>query len=152
MSSSEKEKIKVAVEDILNKRGIELIEFKIFLSSGRDIVRCLIDYPRGGIVLDECAAVNKEIVSFLETSGILGENFIVEVNSPGLDRKLKSYKDFLRVKGREVCLWFNSPFEGKEYFEGELIDLNADEIFLKNKGDIFKISFNLIKVGRVKLT
>ncbi len=152
MVGSEKEKIQTAIEDILKKRGIELIEFKIFLSSGRDIVRCLIDYPQGGIVLDECASVNKEIVSFLETNGILGENFIVEVNSPGLDRKLKIYKDFLRVKGREVCLWFNSPFGGKEYFEGELTDLNEGEIFLKNKGDIFKISFSLIKIGRVKLT
>lgn len=151
MINSEKEKIQTDIEDILKKRGIELVEFKIFLSSGRDIVRCIIDYPQGGIVLDECALVNKEIVSFLERSCILGENFIVEVNSPGLDRKLKIYKDFLRVKGREVCLWFNSPFDGREYFEGELIDLNADEIFLKNKGDIFKISFSLIKIGRVKL-
>lgn len=151
MIGNEKEKIQIAIEDILKNKGIELVEFKLFLSSGRDIVRCIIDYPQGGIVLDECALVNKEIVSFLETNGILGENFIVEVNSPGLDRKLKSYKDFLRVKGREVCLWFNSPFEGKQYFDGELVELNEDEVFLKNKGNIFKISFSLIKIGRVKL-
>ncbi|MBU1122262.1 MAG: hypothetical protein ABIH71_00180 [Candidatus Omnitrophota bacterium] len=146
------DKIKVKVEEILKPRGIDLVEFSIFSTRRSSIVRCLIDYPQGGIIIDECVKINKEVTFFLDESNLLGENYSVEVNSPGLERKLKTYKDFLRVKNRIVSLWFISPFEGKEYFEGELVDLNEECLYIKNKNDIYKISLKQVKVGKEKIT
>ncbi|UCD14836.1 MAG: hypothetical protein JSV34_03690 [Candidatus Omnitrophota bacterium] len=151
MIDKEQDKIKVKVEQILKEKGIDLVEFSLFFSRGSCTVRCLIDYPAGGITLDECAAVNKEIFSFLGEGNLLGENYVVEVNSPGLERKLKTYKDFLRVKGKIISLWFKSPFEGKQYLEGQLADVDESQLCIKNKSGVFKINFNQIRVGKEKI-
>lgn len=149
--SIHRDSIKARVEEIVKEKGIELVEFSVFSTRGSSIVRCLIDYPCGGITIDDCAQVNKEIVSFLKESNFLGENYVVEVNSPGLERKLRTYKDFMRVKGQVVALWFISAFEGKEYLEGELVELNENYLYIKNKNDVFKISLEQIKVGKLKI-
>lgn len=148
MASRHDEVIKKRIEEIAEEKGVELVEFKIFSSPDKYIVRCLLDYPRGGITVEACAVINREIFSFLTEKGFLGEDFVVEVNSPGLDRPLKTYKDFLRVKGGKILLWLNEPFEGEDYFEGELADVNPDKIIIKSKKDIKEIDLSKVKSGK----
>jgi len=139
------------IQEIVQELGLDLFEFKIFSLATVYNVRCLIDHPSGGITVEECARVNEKIVAVLCESKILGDSFTVEVNSPGLDRLLKSYKDFRRVRGRFICLWLNEPLENKQYFEGKLIDLAADFLFLKCKDKIYRIEFNKVKTGKVRV-
>lgn len=141
--------IKDKIYDITTRRGVDLVEYKFFMSGKQAVIRCLVDYPEGGITIDECAAINKEIVVCLEQSN-MGEDFVVEVNSPGLDRKLIGYKDFLRLKGELIGLWLNEPVEGKEYIEGEICDVDEQRLVLKNKDKTFEIDFTKIKAGKKK--
>ena len=145
------EKIKGAIADILREQGVEFVEFKIFSSGLKHTVRCLVDYPAGGITLNTCAMINTRIFSFLDSTQLLGDDFTVEVNSPGLDRKLVSYRDFLRVKGKNVGVWLLEPLEGKTYVEGEVTDVNEQHLFLKGRENIFKIDLVKIRSGKEKV-
>ncbi|MDP2923034.1 MAG: hypothetical protein Q8O30_04865 [Candidatus Omnitrophota bacterium] len=151
MLDSIQEQIKNKVEEIIKEFDIELVEFKLCAYNTKYNVRCLIDYPAGGITVDDCAKVNEKIFAYLEESKILGEDYTIEVNSPGLDRPLKTYKDFLRVQSRKLCLWLSTPLEGKDYLEGELIDLASDFLFLKCKDKIYKIEFNKVGTGKERV-
>lgn len=148
---NQRDEIKEKIEKIASGRGLEVVELTVFSSCRRPVVRCLVDYPQGGVTIDECVALNKIIFSYLEESGSLGQNFSVEVSSPGIDRKLKTYKDFLRVKGKPVCLWFQSPWEGKQYWEGELKDLDEKSLSVEIQGKVWDISLEQIKVGKEKI-
>jgi len=143
--------IQLKVGDIVKEAGAELLELKIHSSSGKNILRCVVDLPQGGITLDSCAAVNKRVVAYLEEDGDLGLDYTVEVNSPGLDRKLQTFKDFLKVRGRNISLWLSEPIEGKEYLEGQVLALGDDKLSLGYKDKILEISFNKIKVGKEKI-
>jgi len=92
-------RIKDKIQGIVNERGMDLVDFRIFWQAGQWVVRSLIDYPEGGITIDECSSINRLIFSFINREKFLGNDFNVEVNSPGLDRPLKEPKDFLRAKG-----------------------------------------------------
>ncbi|HIE36170.1 MAG TPA: hypothetical protein EYP89_02915 [Candidatus Omnitrophica bacterium] len=159
MNIIDKEKIKKDIERIINKRGVQLVEFKIFSSQGKFICRCLVDYPEGGITIDDCARINQEIFSFLENSKCLGDDFVVEVNSPGLDRNLKTREDFLRAKKKLICFWFNEPLifekEGRkkslDYLEAELEDVKEDKLIINFLGKLWEIDLNKIKVGKEKI-
>ncbi|MCM8831265.1 MAG: hypothetical protein NC918_03615 [Candidatus Omnitrophica bacterium] len=144
-------KIKTKIQEILQQKGIELVEFKIFRTGSRYTLRCLIDYPCGGIKVNDCAKINEEIFSFLDETKILGEDFVVEVNSPGLDRPLYSYKDFLRFKDKEVKIWYKNEQQKDSYIEGEIISVDKDSILLKKEDNIINISLSKIKVGRAKI-
>jgi ribosome maturation factor RimP len=139
------------IQEIVQELGLELFDFKIFSQATVYNVRCLIDHPEGGITVEECAGVNEKIVTVLSESKILGDSFTVEVNSPGLDRLLKSYKDFKRVQDKFICLWLNEPLENKQYLEGKLIDLAADFLFLKGKDKIYQIELSKVKTGKVRV-
>jgi len=143
--------IQLKVADIVKEAGAELLELKINSSSGKNSLRCLVDLLQGGITLDSCAAINRKIVTYLEESGDLGSDYTLEVNSPGLDRKLHTFKDFLKVKGRNISLWLSEPVEGKEYLEGQVLALGDDKLSLSYKDKILKINFNKIKVGKEKI-
>jgi len=143
--------IQLKVQDIVKEAGVELLEFKIYPSSGKNTLRCVVDLPEGGITLDSCAAINKRVVAYLEESGNLGSDYAVEVNSSGLDRKLHTFKDFLKAKGRNISLWLNEPVEGKEYLEGRVLAVDDDKLSIGYKDKILKIKFNKIKVGKEKI-
>jgi len=140
-----------AIQALAADQGVDLVECRIFLSQGSYMVRCLADLPSGGISVGECARLNREVAGYLEASKALGENFIVEVNSPGLDRRLETRKDFLRVKNREISLWFNEPHEGRTCLEGTLIDVGEDSITMRVKESLHMILISEIKVGKLRM-
>ena len=144
-------KVQLKVKDIIESLDAELIDFRIFYSSGKCTLRCIVDAPEGGITLNSCTSINKKIGAYLEESSCLGDNCTVEINSPGLDRKLKVSKDFFRVKGRMISLWLNEPVEGKEYLEGKVLAVSDAKISLGYKDKILEIDFNKIKTGKEKI-
>ncbi len=144
-------RIEDKIKDIIESQGLELLDFNIFTTCGRHIVRCIVDYPEGGITMDDCAKVNRRIFSYLEESNSLGDDFSVEINSPGLDRPLKKYQDFLRVKGKNISLWLSEPVCGKEYLEGEVKEVEEGSLSLLYKGESVKIDFNKIKTGKERI-
>ena len=144
-------KIQLKVKGIIESGGAELIDFKIFYSGGKYILRCIVDTLSGGITLDNCAAINRKIAAYLDESNCLSENYTVEINSPGIDRKLKTLKDFLKVKGRKVSIWLKEPLEEKEYLEGKVLAVEDDKISLDYKGKILEVGLNNIKVGKEKI-
>jgi ribosome maturation factor RimP len=151
MLDSIKEQLKIKIEEITRGFKLELIEFKLSAYGTKYTLRCLIDYPKGGVTVGECVEVNKLIFNFLEEDKLLGDDYVIEVNSPGLDRPLKVYNDFFRILGRNLKLWLLNPLEGRDYLEGVLIDLSPDFLFLKSEDKIYRIEFNNIKLGKEKV-
>ncbi|UCG35031.1 MAG: hypothetical protein JSW17_05965 [Candidatus Omnitrophota bacterium] len=143
--------IQSKVEEILKEQGLDLVEFKVFYSGSKTVVRCLIDYPQGGITIDECARINKKIFSYLEEHKLLGEDFTVEVNSPGITRPLKTYKDFMRVKGKVVSFWLNQPIEDKSYLEMKVLDVSDKGVYVEKNGKGVEITFEQIKLGKERI-
>ncbi|MCO6462219.1 MAG: hypothetical protein J5I59_12515 [Saprospiraceae bacterium] len=51
-----------------------------------------------------CKKVSREVEKFLDESKMLGEDYLLEVSSPGLSRPLKLARQFIKNIGREVTL------------------------------------------------
>lgn len=151
MENNLKEELKEKIEKIIVQEGAELVDFKFSFYGGKYSLRCLVDYTAGGISIDKCAEINGKIFSFLEENNLLGEDFVLEVNSPGLDYPLKNYKDFLRIKGNIVGVWLKSPIDAKTYLEGEIIDVNERSVALKAKDKVYTVELEKIKIGKARL-
>ena len=139
------------VRKLVQDLSFELLESKIFHAGSRETLRCIVDSPNGGITVDQCVKVNRQIANFLEEEGILPDNFVIEVNSPGIDRSLKLEKDFLKIKGKQVGLWLKELFCDKDYIEGKICDVKDKKVFLEYKGDIVSVEIQNIKLGKEKI-
>jgi ribosome maturation factor RimP len=88
-------------QPILDSMQLELVDME-FVRAGRDsILRLFID-KEGGVTLDDCADLSRELSAVLDVEDIITVNYSLEVSSPGLDRPLKKLQDYERYAGRLV--------------------------------------------------
>ncbi|HEX9776238.1 MAG TPA: ribosome maturation factor RimP [Actinomycetota bacterium] len=100
------EHLRSLVEPVLARRDAELVDLVVRLGRNR-LVRVVADRP-GGIDLDTCAEVNKELGRMLDADDPIEGTYTLEVTSPGLDRPLRGEADFAKNAGRRVRIVFEA--------------------------------------------
>ncbi|OGW90731.1 MAG: hypothetical protein A3D28_04130 [Omnitrophica bacterium RIFCSPHIGHO2_02_FULL_63_14] len=90
----------------IERQGAELVEASFRGAGAHGVLTFIVDKP-GGITLDECAAINRALGGMLDCS-----SYLLEVNSPGLDRPLKTDRDFERAMGETLSVTYRDP-EGR---------------------------------------
>jgi ribosome maturation factor RimP len=113
------------------------------------ILRILVDKPAGGITLGECAVVNRRLNDLLAEKNIIDGDYILDVSSPGLDRDLKSQKDFLRCMNKEVVFYLNDLIDGKCQWQGLVRKVDQMNVFIDNLGVVLEIP--LININKARL-
>ncbi|MCC8013846.1 MAG: ribosome maturation factor RimP [Eubacterium sp.] len=126
------EKVEDIASGITNKAGLELVEAEFVKEGGTKYLRVYIDKP-GGITIDDCEAVSRDLEAVLDRDDFIEEAYTLEVSSPGLDRILKKDFEYEKYKGRTVEIKLYKPKDGTKEFEGELIGLVDGKIIIKTE-------------------
>ena len=121
------EKIRDAAERVSRSVGVEVVEVEWKVGKQR-LLRVYIDRPPSpgqsigsGISHNDCEAVSNQLSVILDVEELVpGPGYVLEVSSPGLDRKLLKPEDFERFSGRLARVWLNERVENQKYFEGRL--------------------------------
>jgi ribosome maturation factor RimP len=104
------------IEPVVTGMGYELVELQA--ANGGRMLRLFIDKP-GGIDVEDCAAVSRQLSRVLEVEGIDYDR--LEVSSPGLDRPLRKAGDFARFAGHRADVRMRTPDSaGRRRFVGVL--------------------------------
>jgi len=94
-------KITALALPLLDSLGIELVDIEFRKEGQGMILRLFIDKP-GGIMLDDCAAVSRELSELLDVEEVITVEYNLEVSSPGLNRPLTKPADYERYAGKLV--------------------------------------------------
>ena len=86
---------------LVEKRAFELVDVEYVKEGTNWYLRAYID-KEGGITVDDCEVVSRELSELLDQEDFIPDSYILEVSSPGLGRQLKKEKDFARSIGKEV--------------------------------------------------
>jgi len=142
------EKIKKTIDPILQEDEIELVEMIYRKESGKQVLRLLVDKDCG-INLADCAKLNQRIGQALDESDAIQESYVIEVNSPGIDRLFKTKRDFERALGRLVRVTLNERIQDKKEYVAKLEEVSDSgvKIDVKKKG-IIEIPFE--KIVRIR--
>ncbi|WP_417909625.1 ribosome maturation factor RimP [Candidatus Electronema sp. PJ] len=111
---------------ITEEMGLELLEVQFRQESGHWILRLFIDREQGGINVDICASVSRQLSACLEVEDIISHAYMLEISSPGAERPLKRPEDFVRFVGRRVKIKLNEPISGEYAFFGILTAADID--------------------------
>ena len=88
--------------------GFDLADLKKGGSPRRPRLQVRIDRldaePGRGITVDDCALVSRALEQWLDASGLLGSNYILEVSSPGIERPIRWRRHWERFVGRDVTV------------------------------------------------
>ncbi len=117
--------ISALVGAVVAGEGAELIELEVGGSSRRPLLRAYVDVP-GGTSVEACAELSRKIEARLDASGLAGERYTLEVSSPGLDRPLRSRRDFERLLGKTVAVWRRDAGEGGSELVGTVEEVGGE--------------------------
>jgi ribosome maturation factor RimP len=134
----ELERIRDAAERAARTAGVEVVDVEWKIGKQR-FLRVYIDKP-GGITHRDCEAVSEQLGVLLDVEDLVpGPRYILEVSSPGLDRKLTKAPDFERFAGRLARISTAEPVENSTFFEGRLAGYSNGLVKLDVKGRIIEL-------------
>ena len=133
------------IEPVVTGMGYELVDAQA--PNGGRLLRLFIDKP-GGVTLDDCAAISRQLTRVLAVEGVDYER--LEVSSPGLDRRLRKASDFVRFAGQKAEVRMRTPdARGRRKFVGVLRGAEAGQVSVEVEGQ--RVQLALDDVDRAKL-
>ena len=123
------EKIRAIAEQVAISEGLALVEVE--LKGGRTnlLLRIYIDKPEG-VSHADCQRVSEQVSAILDVEDPFLGSYMLEVSSPGLDRKLVKPSDYLHFAGRRARVVLREPVDDQRVFEGCLAGFEAGRVRL----------------------
>lgn len=122
-------KVRPVLEAQMEKGGFVLVDLRFYKDRENQLVlEILADRADGGITMDECARLNREVGGVLEQSGFFQERYVLDISSPGVDRPLVTKADFKRNIGCEARVFLKEAWEDKMEHCGEIVAVGEADI------------------------
>jgi ribosome maturation factor RimP len=128
------EKVREIAERVAQSSGLELVDLDLLGAGKARMLRIYIDKP-GGVTHEDCATYSREVGTIFDVEdAVPGSTYVLEVSSPGLDRKLSKPEEFQRFVGSLVKLMTRDPVNGNRHFEGRLKAFHDGHLSLELTG------------------
>ena len=133
--------------------GLEFIDCEYKKEGSQWVLRLYID-KKGGVGLDDCEAVSRSVEEALDAEDPIPTAYTFEVSSPGLDRPLKTDRDYERYEGEDVEVSLYAARDGKKIFTGKLAGKTGGTVCIDVASDAGsdRLEFKEEEIARVKRT
>ncbi len=128
--------------------GLELVHVEYQREPAGRVLRLYIDKP-GGVTLDDCVAVSRQMGDLLDVNLDVELSYRLEVSSPGEQRPLGRREDFTRFAGRRVEVRVRQPVGNRRKFKGKLLGMDGDTVNMLVDGNPVAIPFGEIMRARL---
>lgn len=152
------------VEPEARALGFDLVRVRFFgkaeVGDEEGALQIMAERPETGqLIIDDCAALSRRISDIIDTLEEEGEVLIpgmyrLEVSSPGIDRPLTRYKDFVNWTGHEARVQLTVPVDGnRKALNGQLVSVEGDVItFDERKSGRVTFPYENVESARLILT
>jgi ribosome maturation factor RimP len=124
------EQVREIAARVAASSGLEVVEIELKGGGKSRMLRIFIDKP-GGVTHEDCASLSREVGTILDVEDVIADgSYVLEVSSPGLDRKLVRPADYERFMGSRIKITTRQPVNGNRHFEGKLESFAAGRLTL----------------------
>ncbi len=142
------EELSSLLEPTVMALGYEISDLEVKIGGADGVIRVFIDKP-DGVGLDDCEKVSRQISTFLDVEDPLPGHYVLEVSTPGLDRKLTKFEHFQRFTGEDVRVKLRFPLHGRRNFCGSLKAANEECIEVEVDGEAHSLPIATIETARL---
>ncbi len=143
------EALEKIAEAVCSRHGVYVYETEYKKEGSEYFLRLFID-KEGGVTIEDCENVSREISPLLDNLTFIKEAYIFEVSSPGIDRVLSRPWHFEKVMGEEIEIKLFAPLDGKKELCGILKGYNDGIITIETEGK--EIQIEKQKAASVRLS
>jgi len=138
------DRVRRIAERVAGSSGLEVVEVEVCGAGKHRMLRVFIDRPGAapaagrpyedrpdGVTHEDCSKFSREFGTIVDVEdAVPGGSYVLEVSSPGLDRKLTKAADFERFRGHRVKLTTREPVNNNRHFEGKLESFENGKLLL----------------------
>ena len=149
------EELITLLEPAVEGLGYELSDLELKLGGRDGVIRVFIDKPGSAgdnpdrVGLDDCEAVSRQISAVLDVEDPIPGHYVLEVSSPGLDRRLTKVEHFRRFTGEDVRIKLRFPVEGRRNFRGAIRAVDDDNVEVEVDGQSHRLPIATIASARL---
>ncbi|MEQ8200188.1 MAG: ribosome maturation factor RimP [Syntrophomonadaceae bacterium] len=136
-----------AINDKLERQGIELCDIEYRRESSGLVLRIYID-TAAGVDTDTCVAATRTVKDYLDDELQLDYDYL-EISSPGIDRILKREKELVRYRGSRVLVKTSQAVDGKKKFIGILGETDASTLKIEVEGQVVSLNREIVSLVRL---
>jgi ribosome maturation factor RimP len=145
------DRVRAAIGPALSAQGVELVDLEFTTERSGWTLRVVIeragaDGADGGVSLDDCAEVSRDVSQVLDVEDLIPQHYHLEVSSPGLDRPLRREADFVRFSGKPARVKLRRPApDGQRVLRGPIDAAPAGSIAVVVDGKRIEVPFDLVE-------
>ena len=135
--------VKALIEPIVTAQQLELYDLEFLTEYGRKILRIYINKEgvpgfSSGVTLDDCEKVTRSLESVLDAHDPIPHAYVLEVSSPGIERKLIKDSHYQCHIGKSVEVKLNRPVfdaideKNRKKFRGVLVGLEGEVVVISS--------------------
>lgn len=137
------------ITPIIEKNNFELVDVEYVKEGSEWYLRAYID-KEGGITVNDCQAVSREMNEILDREDYVEGSYIFEVSSPGLGRPLKKEKDYVRSMGKELEIRTYRAINREKEFYG-ILKAYDDKTVTIEQEDGNEMTFEKTDIALIRL-
>ena len=149
MSTPIVDELTALLEPLAEQHGLELVAVETAGGSRAMTIRIYLD-REGGIDIEAIASSNAWIAEALDGVRALSGRYTLEVSSPGIDRILRTVRDYERFAGQRASVHTDSPIDGRSRFTGTILGVEGDVVLLEIDDTTVRVPLARIDRARLK--
>lgn len=142
--------VKSLIAGYLEENGVELVDIIYRREGSGMVLRLLVDTP-DGITMGACEEINNYVGELLDKENVIEDHYLLEVSSPGLDRPIKTDRDYERSLGKKLDVTTYEMVDCKKTHDGILIGMDRENVVLEKDGISTVIPRKLVASARLKV-
>jgi len=140
--------LRALLEPSIESLGYELLLLEQTQNDKDAVLRVYIDAP-GGILLEDCEQVSRQISLILDLEDPIRGAYALEVSSPGADRPLVKADHFERALNQEIRVLARDYILGRRRFKGRLLAVDDEQLVIEVDGEEYDIPLAGIETARL---
>ncbi len=164
------DRVREIADRVAGSSGLEVVEVEVCGAGKHRMLRVFIDRPGAtpsphrpdGVTHEDCSKFSREFGTIVDVEDAVPGSYVLEVSSPGLDRKLTKAADFERFCGQRVKVTTREPVNNNRHFEGKLESFENEKLLLDlsaarkkklrpKEGDASKVEIEFKNVEKANL-
>jgi ribosome maturation factor RimP len=129
--------------------GLEVVNAVFHTNQNPPVLRVDVRNREQDTGLDDCELMSRALETTLDEAGLIPDQYVLEVSSPGISSLLTTDREFVSFRGFPTLVKTSEPFQGHSEWTGNLVRRDDEAVYINKKGRTIAIPRNL--VTRVQL-
>ncbi|MDR3641475.1 MAG: ribosome maturation factor RimP [Humidesulfovibrio sp.] len=138
------ERLTGIISPALEPLGVTLWGVEFASAGSRMVVRVFID-AEDGVSIAACTRVSRALGAVFDAEDALPGAYVLEVSSPGLERRFFSAAQMAAYAGQAVDVRLFEPQDGRRHLRGALVAIEGEDIIIDEAGVVTRVAFDRLK-------